>query len=334
MTDLRCGDALDVLRTLPDGIARCCVTSPPYLGLRDYGVAGQIGLESTPDAYVGRLVEVFSEVRRVLADDGTLWLNLGDSYAGSWGNQGRKAGRGTQRSINGPQFQDFRPYPKKSSRTGSIPAGSELKPKDLIGMPWRVAFALQADGWYLRSDIIWHKPNPMPESVRDRPTKSHEYLFLLAKRPKYYFDSDAIAEPAKDAGEIRVVTERSLSNRQANVPGRTPSGNGILGSKILIKPTRNRRDVWTISTKPCKAAHFAVMPDSLVEPCILAGSAVGDTVLDPFVGAGTVPMVAARHGRHAIGIDLNPDYLDIARDRIAADAAKRTPKPRPMPLFA
>lgn len=301
------GDALTVLRTLPDGVARCCVTSPPYFGLRDYGVDGQIGLEPTPDAYVARLVEVFREVRRVLADDGTLWLNLGDSFA----NDGKK-------------------------NTG-------LKPKDLIGIPWRVAFALQADGWYLRSDIIWHKPNPMPESVRDRPTKAHEYLFLLSKSPRYYYDADAVAEPlATDPKEnyparARITgrgTQGSANargkdrDRSGGFPPRKQDGHGRRHAGFNARwdasdgpnrLTRNRRSVWTIPTKPYKGAHFATMPPALAEKCVLAGTAVGDTVLDPFGGSGTTASVAVTHRRNAIYIDLNETYIALAEKRIGSD---------------
>jgi DNA modification methylase len=332
------GDCLDVLRTLPDASVHCCVTSPPYWGLRDYGHDGQIGLESTPEAYVARMVEVFREVRRVLRDDGTLWLNLGDSYKGG---------------------------------------------KQLGGIPWRVAFALQADGWWLRQDIIWHKPNPMPESVRDRCTKAHEYVFLLTKGNRYYYESAAVSEPAKTAGQIG-----GLTSYAAVASGRKPSGNMIpeRGAAYVRPATRNRRSVWTISTKSYSGAHFAVMPPELVEPCIKAGcpeqccpvcgagyerkrektgkvlstggsennrrnghtdfggsdmncgtfvqhewktlgwkpacdcvaaGTIPGTVLDPFAGSGTVAAVALSLGRSSIGIELNPQYVELAQERIA-----------------
>lgn len=325
------GDCLTVLRGLPDGIVRCCVTSPPYWGLRDYGHAGQLGLEATPDAYVASMVAVFREVRRVLADDGTLWLNLGDSYAGSWGNQGRKDERGSQRPINGPMIQSLvGQYPQKESNTGAVPDG--FKPKDLIGIPWRVAFALQADGWYLRSDIIWAKPNPMPESVTDRPTKAHEYVFLLSKSARYFYDAQAIAEPmaeatlerisqssfdeqsggAKDYGDdSNRSMRRALVNlkRRAMCPQLEDGGHNGTAS-------RNARTVWPIATQPYSGAHFATFPEELARRCILAGSAAGDTVLDPFSGSGTTAAVAVGNGRRAIGIELNPAYQDLARQRI------------------
>ena len=313
--DIRQGDCLGLLREMPAGSVRCCVTSPPYWGLRDYGHDGQIGLERTPEEYVARLVEVFREVRRVLADDGTLWLNLGDCYAG--------APVGT---FNGGGFKD------KSAQTGGRDMsgvetsgrldktkGTGLKPKNLVGIPWRVAFALQADGWYLRSEIIWAKPNPMPESVTDRPTKAHEYVFLLAKSQRYYYDAAAIAEPALDwsrggPGVGIAPTTHYHPNNGGNgglsaLAGKYKAGNAM--------PTRNRRTVWTVTTQPFAGAHFAVMPEALVEPCILAGSAPGDTVVDPFAGSGTVGVVALRYGRRFIGCELNAEYAQMARRRVA-----------------
>jgi DNA modification methylase len=299
------GDCRAVLPTLEAGSVQTCVTSPPYWGLRDYGVEGQLGLEKTPEEYVLRMVEVFREVKRVLREDGTLWLNLGDSYAATTkGTGGTKSlsGGGSLRP-NGhsqPQMDPIR------MDYGVLP----IKPKDLVGIPWRVAFALQADGWWLRSDVIWSKPNPMPESVTDRPTKAHEYLFLLTKAERYFYDAEAIAEPA-------AVGERAFSGeRVRNVGGRTDGFTRTTGS-FGADGKRNRRSVWTIATQPFPEAHFAVMPEALVEPCILAGSKAGDTVLDPFAGSGTVGKVAARHGREFVGIDLNPQYVDMARRRIA-----------------
>lgn len=289
-------DVLAGLATLADGSARCCVTSPPYWGLRDYGHAGQLGLEATPEAYVAKMVGVFREVRRVLSDDGTLWLNLGDSYASSGGE--RAYGSSDGDVGRGP-----------GTRRHDVPA-SGLKPKDLVGIPWRVAFALQADGWYLRSDIIWHKPNPMPESVTDRPTKAHEYLFLLTKSAKYYYDHKAVAEAANPANH------RNSPGVRRTAPG-TQDHAGFKDGRHF--KTRNRRSVWTITPKPFKGAHFAVMPEALVEPCILAGSAESDLVLDPFVGSGTVGVVALRHGRDFVGTELNPDYAAMARKRIYSD---------------
>jgi len=302
------GDARARLAELPAGSARTCVTSPPYFGLRDYGVDGQMGLEETPDAYVASMVELFREVWRVLADDGTLWLNLGDSYAGGGGGNYNKTGVS---QAGGQHITNVR---NRSSWLESVGA----KPKDLLGIPWRVAFALQADGWYLRSDIIWHKPNPMPESVTDRPTKSHEYLFLLTKSAKYYYDHEAIKEPG-------VMTSAGSTQRDTRETHGVGGGNaGINAAKERMKQElaengyvmRNKRDVWTINTKPFKGAHFAVMPEALVEPCVLAGSAEGDTVLDPFTGSGTVAVVANRLGRNFVGTELNPEYGEIARERI------------------
>ena len=302
------GDCLETLRTLPNRSVQTCVTSPPYWGLRDYGVAGQLGLEKTPEEYVAKMVDVFREVRRVLRDDGTLWLNLGDSYSGSTmtgGNNGINGSGGD----NGFKIKRQFDKPKQCD---------SLKPKDLVGIPWRVAFALQSDGWYLRQDIIWHKPNPMPESVRDRCTKAHEYLFLLSKSPKYYFDSDAIKEDGtgRRCNEFRrgvYVNNESFNN----------SGilNGSRGEHIGdIK--RNRRSVWTVATQPFKESHFATFPPKLIEPCVLAGSREGDTVLDPFNGAGTTGLVATRNGREYIGIELNPEYAAMAERRIEAERQK------------
>jgi DNA modification methylase len=347
--DIRLGDCLEVLRTIPDGSARMCVTSPPYYGLRDYGVDGQIGLEATPDAFVTKMVEVFREVRRVLADDGTLWLNLGDS----------------------------------------------IKDKQLLGIPWRVAFALQADGWYLRSDIIWHKPNPMPESVRDRPTKAHEYVFLLSKQPRYYYDAEAVREPQTGSFSRQGNRPCVAAKMAGTVPGIDGSSNeqrmNEHRSHMEIPGGRNARTVWTITPRPFKGAHFATFPAELAERCIKAGSSergkcpecgaawvrvveretfgnwnphqaqssemgarkpsgqakwdayippattgwrptcshdlepVPDVVLDPFAGAGTVGLVCQRLGRDHLGVELNPAYRQMAIDRIASDS--------PMPLL-
>ena len=294
------GDCLEVLRTMPDESVQCCVTSPPYWGLRDYGHDGQIGLESTPEAYVGRMVEVFREVRRVLREDGTLWLNLGDSYAGN------ATSGGPNRNDGGPAV-----------RVAGVPTkiGENLKPKDLCGIPWRVAFALQADGWYLRQDIIWHKPNPMPESVTDRCTKSHEYVFLMAKSQRYYYDAEAIAEDA--------ICDRKPGRKITDTRETHGTGGGNAGINSLLAryhegnapETRNRRSVWTVCTKPYGGAHFAVMPPDLVKPCILAGCPEGGVVLDPFMGSGTVAAVAQDAGRRAIGIELNPEYCKLIAKR-------------------
>jgi DNA modification methylase len=272
------GDCREIMRRWIDAGVRVqtCITSPPYWGLRDFGIEGQFGLESTPEEYVAHMVEVFRLVRDLLADDGTLWLNLGDSYAATTKGAG---GHTPERDRNRGSWL--------SDRSWSIPPG--LKPKDLVGIPWRVAFALQADGWYLRSDIIWAKPNPMPESVTDRPTKAHEYLFLLAKSERYYYDAVAIAEPS--------ITGRAW----------TVGGSG--------RSWRNRRTVWTIATQAYSKAHFATFPEKFVEPCILAGSRRGDLVLDPFLGSGTVARVALRLQRRWLGCELNPTYLTLQRGR-------------------
>jgi len=366
------GDCIEGLRTLPDASVHCCCTSPPYWGLRDYNCDGQIGLESTPEAYVARMVEVFREVRRVLREDGTLWLNLGDSYATGAGLVGNCPGGGAQ----GARWKGAATSPNRLPING-------LKPKDLVGIPWRVAFALQADGWWLRQDIIWHKPNPMPESVRDRCTKAHEYVFLLTKSERYYFDSCAISEQASG---------RSPGNKKPTKAGRAGGEKLRLSANlhdIGAAEKRNRRSVWTVTTKPYKGAHFATMPPDLVEPCVLAGtseegccprcgspweriterkkllrdrpnaytkrhgedgtgnSCANDvagvavetkgwrpsckcpehhpapcTILDPFAGSGTTLAVAARLGRSGIGCELNPDYVKLAEERIAAAVEK------------
>lgn len=299
------GDCLSILDDLKafGYVANCCVTSPPYFGLRDYGVDGQIGLEETPDQYVAKLVKVFRAVREVLADDGTLWLNLGDSYARQAGDDSKKVTDGSLKTGRTGKSTDLF---KKGCNTP--PDG--LKAKDLIGIPWRVAFALQADGWYLRQDIIWAKPNPMPESVKDRCTKAHEYIFLLSKSPKYYFDAEAVKEPSSQpdrAGKL----ERSFSTSDPKVSLRAD-----VGRSVMRTDTRNRRSVWTVTTKPFKEAHFATFPPDLIEPCILAGCPLGGTVLDPFMGAGTTAVVAERLGRKWVGSELNPDYCNIAMNRI------------------
>jgi site-specific DNA-methyltransferase (adenine-specific) len=296
------GDCLQVLRCLPDASVHCCVTSPPYFGLRDYSMDAQIGLEETPDEYVAKLVAVFREVHRVLRDDGTLWVNLGDSYASSGGSgiQGRSGERADRRHT-----QTSLKY--SAARFG-------LKPKDLIGIPWRLAFALQADGWYLRQDIIWHKPNAMPESVKDRCTKAHEYIFLLSKSPTYFFDYEAFKEPSSQPNRIR--RDRFGGNKYQT---------GIMhsdGSIFTGSATRNRRSVWSVSTKPFKGAHFATFPTDLIEPCVLAGSPRGGVVLDPFGGAGTTGLVARAHDRLAIMSELNPEYVDLAADRLGLAESK------------
>lgn len=311
--DIRTGDCRELLAAMPDQSVHCCVTSPPYFGLRDYGVAGQIGLEPTPDAFVAEMVAVFREVRRVLRDDGTCWLNLGDSYSGS--------GKG-----GNPDDSKSKGFVGNSQREAASTAfaGDDrlygLRPKNLIGIPWRVAFALQADGWYLRQDIIWAKPNPMPESVTDRCTKAHEYLFLLSKSARYFYDAEAIKEPATWTRENNPdwQTQRAATNAKKGAGNRNAADGGFTGWSA--EDGRNRRSVWTVATQPFSEAHFATFPPALIEPCILAGCPKGGTVLDPFGGAGTTGLVADRHGRNAVLIELNPEYAEIATKRIRGDA--------------
>ena len=327
------GDALKVLKSMPDEYVNCCVTSPPYWDLRDYGVKGQLGLEKTPDEYVEKIVEIFREVKRVLRKDGTLWLNLGDSYAGggrgNYGN-GLSLGQGAKHT-NGHNFSNH-----------------GCKPKDLVGIPWMVAFALRNDGWYLRQDIIWAKPNPMPESVKDRCTKAHEYLFLLSKSARYYYDHEAILEPVGPDTVPRMMRGRSNDHKWVDGgPGNQTIAKDL--SKCFTKKSgnlkrkqnhnpksnfgvsipregaeRNKRSVWNISTKPFSGAHFAVFPPDLIEPCILAGCPEGGTVLDPFFGSGTTGIVAYKHDRKFIGIELSQKYLDdIAIPRINRETKQR-----------
>jgi len=292
------GDAFEMLQTLPDESVNCCVTSPPYYGLRDYGIDGQLGLESSPLLYVERLVKVFRQVNRVLRNDGTLWMNLGDSYNGA----------GYSNHYNTGGARDWNGSPGRTTEA--------LKPKDLMGIPWRVAFALQDDGWYLRQDIIWAKPNPMPESVKDRCTKSHEYIFLLSKSAKYFYDADAVREKALN-DKIR---KRSSNFKKVGLQD-DKFGSHNKGAEIIdTQGFRNKRDVWTVTTKPYSAAHFATFPPELPETCIKAGCLEGGTVLDPFHGAGTTGMVAARLHRKYIGIELNPEYVELSKNRIYNDA--------------
>jgi DNA modification methylase len=392
------GDCREKLRELPDASVNCCVTSPPYFGLRDYGTATwaggdancghelrsnadpkapgkpsqngrppkgeeinrrrcrcgatrvdqQMGLEPTPDEFVAGMVGVFREVRRVLRDDGTLWLNIGDSYAGSWGAQSR--GSYTPGTLEGASSKEhclsarqITAHPK-GTQTGSLKNTPSCKAKDLIGIPWMLAFALRADGWYLRQDIIWSKPNPMPESVRDRCTKAHEYLFLLSKGPRYYFDADGIREDAASSWDPdnckapdgwdtgagghgafhRQGRQAGSSGNKARKPGSArgcPEGTGsnVCGSVPWEGSTRNKRSVWDVATQPFSEAHFATFPPALIEPCILAGCPAGGTVLDPFFGAGTTGLVADRMGRDCIGIELNSEYAALAQRRIEGD---------------
>ena len=294
------GNAIEVLKEFPDCSVDCCITSPPYLGLRDYGVNGQIGLENSVEAYINRLIDIFREVRRVLKNDGTLWLNIGDSYA-----------------SNNSEY-------------------SNCKQKDLIGIPWLLAFALRNDGWYLRQDIIWEKPNAMPESVRDRCTKSHEYIFLFSKRTKYYFDYEAIKEPAvgfnnippagskgtfKPNSRLRKGNSRTFRGGGAYTKGQSFNNSAEItreshGNNESITGLRNKRSVWTVATQGYKEAHFATFPEKLIEPCVIAGSREGGIILDPFMGSGTTAVVAKRHNRGFIGIELNPEYAEMARKRL------------------
>jgi DNA modification methylase len=338
------GDSLDILRTWPDAFVQTVVTSPPYWGLRDYSVLGQIGLEKTPEAYVSRLVEVFREVRRVLKDDGTLWLNLGDTFANN-GTGGNGSTGGRDKSTLNSKMPPIGTTPVKKS----IPYG--LKQKDLVGIPWMVAFALRTDGWYLRSDIIWHKPNPMPESVTDRPTKSHEYIFLMSKRKKYYYDAKAIKEPAiyfDDDRKGRALEAHKYmptgthngirpvykdarsydgkhSDKQRGHVRRHAGFNDRWDAMDKIDQCgsmRNKRDVWTVATSPYLEAHFATFPPSLIKPCILAGSRQNDIVMDPFMGAGTTALVAVGYSRKFLGVELNPKYIEMADRRISSELAQ------------
>lgn len=322
--DLRIGDCLQTLRAMPDCSVHCVVTSPPYFGLRDYGVDGQIGLEPTPEEFVQALVEVFREVRRVLRNDGTLWLNLGDSYC-------------TTSTYNAPRKSGGEYGRVAGSRQPRAAAPAGIKAKNLIGIPWRVAFALQADGWYLRQDIIWSKSNPMPESVKDRCTRSHEYLFLLSKRPKYFFDHESIKEPAQEWHGRAGTFDRS-GNQVADhvLPGqaaaqhrpRPSKKRGEFNGKTeamadtgrnafrAVTPTRSKRGVWTVPVRAFKGAHFATFPPDLIEPCILAGCPAGGIVLDPFGGSGTTAGVAIAHGRKAIICELNQEYAALVPTRV------------------
>ena len=301
MNRIEFGDCRDIMkRWAGEGIkVQTCVTSPPYFGLRDYGHDGQIGLEETVDEYVAAIVDVFKHVKDLLADNGTLWLNLGDSYYNYRPGKGQSLVKQTVSNTN----QDL---PQNCARRGNKQIG--LKEKDLIGIPWRVAFALQADGWYLRQDIIWHKPNPMPESVRDRCTKNHEYIFLLTKKSKYYFDNEAIKEPVKEDWGTRDRTDGKYHNE----------GSGLSPHSGLEKSyeTANKRSVWTVTTKPFSGAHFAVFPPDLIEPCVLAGTKSGELVLDPFMGSGTTAAVAQRLNRLYLGCELNEEYKKLQDERL------------------
>lgn len=337
-----CGDVREQLRLIDDESVNCVVTSPPYWGLRDYGVDGQLGLESTIEEYICHMVEVFGEVRRVLRKDGTLWLNMGDCYAGGRsGPEGDHVGLEGSRNNQSESRKARESFRRDRQDVGDVRHKSSpaLKPKDLIGQPWRLAFALQADGWWLRADIIWSKNNPMPESVSDRPTRSHEYVFLMAKSKHYYYDAEAIRETASSnthARRARVTADAKYAPtrgrggingmRAASVnPKAAPAGSGIKMNEsfsaavVDVVETRNKRSVWPISTEPNAEAHFASFPTELVKPCILAGCPEGGIVLDPFLGSGTTALVAKTAGRDYIGIELNPEYVEMAKRRINVD---------------
>lgn len=324
-------DVCEGLRTLDGESVHCCVTSPPYWGMRDYGVEGQIGLEATPEAFIEKMVTAFREVKRVLRSDGTAWVNMGDGYAsaGGAGWQGKNGERAT-RAFTAPNFK------------GNSALAANLKPKDLIGMPWMLAFALRADGWWLRQEIIWHKPNPMPESCTDRCTKAHEHIFLLSKSERYVYDADAIREGRtsdEDADGFRGGSyvggqpgKRVIAgNKRVKVPGGWDRGEGAHGTvhrsgrtsaeyqEALVRPGRNKRSVWTIATQAFSEAHFATFPEELAETCIKAGCPRGGTVLDPFGGAGTTGLMADKLGRNAVLIELNPEYAAMAERRIRGD---------------
>ena len=301
------GDCRETLNNLTNLSIQTCVTSPPYYGLRDYGgEKNQIGQEQSPEEFIDELVKVFSIVRDKLKDDGTLWVNIGDSYYNYRPSKGKSYPKQTVSKTK----QDLPDY--SSKRNNKL---SNLKEKDLIGIPWMLAFALRNDGWYLRQDIIWHKPNPMPESVRDRCTKAHEYIFLLSKSKKYYYDNEAIKEPVKqDWG-----TRNSANGKYHN------SGSGLSPHTGLTKSyaTKNKRSVWSITNKPYKHAHFATFPPDLIEPCILAGSREGDIILDPFMGSGTTAMVSKQHNRHYIGCELHEDYGELIQGRMPPERQLR-----------
>jgi len=301
------GDCRDTLKNVTNSSVQMCVTSPPYYGLRDYGgEKNQIGQEQTPEQFIDELVKVFREVKRTLKDDGTLWLNIGDSYYNYRPSKGKSYPKQTVSKTK----QDLPDY--SSKRNNKL---SNLKEKDLIGIPWMLAFALRADGWYLRQDIIWHKPNPMPESVKDRCTKSHEYIFLLSKSKKYYYDNEAIKEPVKQDWGTRNRANGKYHN----------SGSGLQPHSGLTKSytTKNKRSVWSVTNKPYKHAHFATFPPDLIVPPILAGSKKGDIVLDPFMGSGTTGMVAKEHGRYFIGCELHADYKELIRQRMPVEISSQ-----------
>lgn len=306
------GDCLEILKSMPDASVHCCITSPPYYALRDYGVDGQIGREATPKEYISRLTDVFAEVRRVLRPDGTLWLNISDTYAGK-GNQGNYVDKKNPKGRNG--------------QTVALNNKVEgCKPKDMIGIPWMLAFALRDEGWYLRNDIIWMKENPMPESVKDRCARCYEHIFLFSKSRRYFFDHRAIAEPIAPGTAERLKRGMKGGNKYGSgVPGQAkpqPINQFRAHGSITddqINPLRNKRDVWIINTVPFKGGHYAAYPPKLVETCLLAGCPEGGIVLDPFMGSGTTGLVAQNMNRHYVGIELNPEYTELAKARIGGE---------------
>jgi DNA modification methylase len=311
-----CGDAVAMLKTLPDKSVDCCITSPPYYGLRDYGAEGQIGVEQTPDEYISRLSDVFGEVRRVLNPTGTLWLNIADSYAGSGKGAGYKNYRKSKQRYVYAADDPAVNIPKSWGR---------IKPKDMIGIPWTLALALRDSGWYLRSDIIWHKPNAMPNPVKDRPVSAYEHIFLMSKSRKYHFDFTALEVPVANSTVSRYKRGFHSDRYADGAPGQTPQSIQQPRTIENIPKMRRGRDVWSISTNNCNAAHFATFPVELVKPCILAGCRENGIVLDPFFGSGTVGAAALMLGRKYVGIELNPEYCTLAKNRIAA-----TKKDKPM----
>ncbi len=318
MNMVKFGDCREIMRKWKqEGVkAQMCVTSPPYYGLRDYGHEGQLGLEQTPEEYIEAMVEVFRCVRDVLADDGVLWLNIGDSYCGT----------GDKGSYTDPKYSDGR----NGQAVSTTKKLAGYKQKDLIGIPWMLAFALRADGWFLRQDIVWSKPNAMPESVRDRCTKAHEYIFLLTKSARYYYDHEAIKEPCSDSNIKDFLKRKKLNNKGKGNGTYEEARPDLCRGRNEYMPDnfmRNRRSVWTVNTKPYKGAHFATFPPSLIEPCILAGSRRNDIVLDPFMGSGTTAMVALQHGRQYMGCELNNSYEDLQKERIkSAFIPQKIPK--------
>ena len=314
------GDAWELAPTLAPQSIHTIVTSPPYWGLRDYGEPGQFGLESTPEEYVARLVDLFALLRPALRDDGTVWLNLGDSFASSTSNNGGYSEKSTLAGFTSPNTKG-----RQANGAGDVRKLSHgLKHKDLVGIPWRVAFALQADGWYLRSDIIWHKPNPMPESVTDRPTKAHEYIFLLSKKARYYYDYEAIKDrgvsvgtDAKDAADRNADARGTEHSYKESHKSGTRTGGNLSAAYAGVDWStegRNKRSVWTVPTRPFSAAHFATFPPDLIKPCIKAGCPEGGTVLDPFMGSGTTAQVARSLGRKCVGFEMNDKYIEIAAE--------------------